>query len=135
DVRSAPYSRHAPQFNREPLAAAMERAGIEYLYLGRELGGKPEPPMSFDRIAQTPGFRRAVRRLAELSAGHRVAIACGEEDPARCHRRLLIAPALARLGVEVLHIRGDGRVQTEDEVEREVSGGQASFRFKDEGPG
>jgi uncharacterized protein (DUF488 family) len=137
DVRSAPYSRHAPQFNREALAAAVERAGMEYAWMGAELGGKREPPVSLDCIARTSGFRQGIRRLAELAAGRKVVIVCGEENPARCHRRMLITPALARLGVEVVHIRGDGRVQTDAEVAWEVSGGQEEFCFGDEdqGPG
>ena len=43
DVRTAPYSRHWPQFNREELAHSLKAAGITYVYLGRELGGKPGP--------------------------------------------------------------------------------------------
>jgi len=129
DVRSAPYSHHAPQFNREMLAAAVERAGMEYVYLGRELGGKPEPPVPLERIAKSPEFIRGVERLAGLAAERQVAIICGEENPARCHRRLLIAPVLGRLGVEMRHVRADGRVQSDDEVEREASGGQTSLEF------
>jgi len=34
----------------------------------------------------------------------------------RCHRRLLITPALVQAGVEVRHIRGDGRVTAEAEL-------------------
>lgn len=129
DVRSAPYSRHAPQFNREALAAALVRAGIEYLYLGRELGGKREPPLSFDRVARLPEFRQGIEQLAGLAAERIVAVVCGEENPARCHRRSLVTPALVRLGVEVRHIRADGRVQGDNEVAREASGGQTLLEF------
>ena len=129
DVRSAPYSRHAPQFNRETLAAALARAGIEYEYLGRELGGKPEPPVPLERIARSPGFRAGIERLAGLAAERVVCLVCGEENPARCHRRSLVTPALVRLGIEVRHIRADGRVQGDEEVEREASGGQTSLEF------
>ena len=137
DVRSAPYSRYAPQFNREALAAALTRAGIEYLYLGRELGGlgtQSRLPgrkrvMSRGRVVRPPGFRQGIERLAGLASECRVAIVCGEESPARCHRRSLVTPALVRLGIEVRHIRADGRVQGDDEVEREASGGQTSLEF------
>ena len=36
DVRSAPYSRFCPHFNRRALSSALEARGIQYLFLGRE---------------------------------------------------------------------------------------------------
>jgi uncharacterized protein (DUF488 family) len=44
---------------------------------------------------------------------------CSEEDPSGCHRRLLVARVLASRGAQVLHIRADGRLQTEAEVATE----------------
>jgi uncharacterized protein (DUF488 family) len=40
DVRSTPYSRFNPQFKRDALAGALARNGIEYLFLGEELGAR-----------------------------------------------------------------------------------------------
>ena len=135
DVRSAPFSRYVPHFNRESIAGSLRHAGMQYLYMGKALGGKREPPMSFLQIAETQAFQARVRQLAELAARRKTVIMCGEENPARCHRRMLITPALQRLGVEVLHIRGDGRVLTDDEVEQEATGGQASLDFDSPGAG
>jgi len=39
---------------------------------------------------------------------------CAEENPASCHRRLLVARTLVRRGVAVRHIRGTGAIETED---------------------
>lgn len=39
---------------------------------------------------------------------------CAEEDPVRCHRRLLVTPALRRAGAGVVHMRGDGRLEPDD---------------------
>jgi uncharacterized protein (DUF488 family) len=107
DVRSRPYSRHNPQFGREKLKGALAEAGLGYVYLGAELGGKPPTPERF------PG---GLERLLTGAASYRVAIMCSEEDPVRCHRRLLITPALVEAGVEVLHLRGDGRVVPEADL-------------------
>nr|MBF6591494.1 DUF488 domain-containing protein [Ktedonobacterales bacterium] len=41
DVRSSPYSRYTTQFNRPDLEYVVERAGIQYLFLGESLGGRP----------------------------------------------------------------------------------------------
>ena len=46
---------------------------------------------------------------------------CSEENPATCHRRLLVGRVLADYEVEVFHIRSDGRIQSEDEIKREIS--------------
>jgi uncharacterized protein (DUF488 family) len=44
DIRSQPYSRYNPQFNRETLAAALRSAGIRYSDFGATLGGRPDDP-------------------------------------------------------------------------------------------
>ena len=35
DVRSAPYSRYKPEFSKAPLANALERHNIRYVFHGR----------------------------------------------------------------------------------------------------
>jgi hypothetical protein len=54
---------------------------------------------------------------------------CSEEDPHQCHRRLLIARVLAERGIEVRHIRGDGRAQTEAELALDETSGQLGLDF------
>jgi uncharacterized protein (DUF488 family) len=124
DVRSQPYSRHNPQFRRESLKATLEQAGLRYMFLGAELGGRPPEPefrdgqghVRYDLVRASERFQGGLERLLTGAASYRVAIMCSEEDPVRCHRRLLITPALVQAGVEVRHIRGDGRVMAEAEL-------------------
>lgn len=124
DVRTRPYSRWAPQFQKRALARSLERAGIAYVFLGDALGGRPEGDALYDargrldveRRARARDFQEGVERLAELARDKPAAILCAEENPARCHRTLLVAPALRERGFTVLHIRGDGRVQEDEEV-------------------
>lgn len=121
DVRSHPYSRFAPQFNRDPLAAAVRAADVKYVFLGRELGGRPDGDEYYDeeghvlygRVARSALFNSGLQRLERGLRSHRVAVMCSEEDPTDCHRRLLVARVLLDRGVAVLHVRGDGRLQTE----------------------
>jgi uncharacterized protein (DUF488 family) len=125
DVRSQPYSRYNPQFRRENLKTALEQAGLGYVFLGAELGGRPPEPefrdgqghVRYDLVRASDRFRGGLERLLTGAASYRVAIMCSEEDPARCHRRRLITPALVAAGVEVRHIRGDGRVVAEGDLE------------------
>ncbi len=124
DTRSAPYSRYAPQFDRELLQKSLAQTGIKYMFLGRELGGRPENPAYYDsrgrvlygRMKSDPAFASGIERLERGMASFRVALLCGEEDPARCHRRLLVGRVLAERGHELLHIRADGRLQTDAQV-------------------
>jgi uncharacterized protein (DUF488 family) len=125
DVRSSPWSRYAPQFNREALEPSLADQGIEYAFLGAELGGRPigdelyddEGHVLYGAVADTPLFKAGIETLEELARDRRVAIMCSEEDPSDCHRRLLVARVLVARGVSVEHIRGDGRVQSEGELE------------------
>ena len=124
DVRSAPYSRYAPHFARRTLEPSLSEAGITYLFLGRELGGRPGEDEFYDdqgrvlywRVARTPAFQDGIEHLEQKVTGVRAAILCSEEDPTGCHRRLLVGRVLAERGIAVEHIRGDGRLVSEAEL-------------------
>jgi len=128
DTRSQPYSKYAVQFDYDALRAALQAAGIRYLYLGRELGGRPEGDefydeaghVLYDRVASTSLFQEGLSRLERGIREYTVALVCAEENPAECHRRLLICRVLLDRGIRVEHIRGEGRVQTEQEVAAEA---------------
>jgi uncharacterized protein (DUF488 family) len=125
DVRSSPWSRFAPQFNRQALERTLPLQGVRYLFLGRELGGRPQGPEYYDedghalysRVAETPLFDAGLRRLEHEGRARPVAMMCSEEDPTNCHRRLLVARVLGERGVRIDHIRGDGRIEHEAELE------------------
>lgn len=127
DSRSAPYSRFAPQFDREVLHRSLTECGMKYLFLGDELGGRPKNPTYYDahgrvfygRMKADREFAAGIERLERGIGAFRVALLCGEEDPAHCHRRLLVGRVLVERGHEILHIRADGRLQTDAEVAAE----------------
>lgn len=115
DIRTVPRSRTNPQFNREALPKALERAGISYLHMPA-LGGlrRPRPDSvntawrnagfrGYADYMQTPEFARALEKLIELGREKRVAIMCAESVPWRCHRSL-VADALTARGAGVEHI-------------------------------
>jgi uncharacterized protein (DUF488 family) len=124
DVRSQPYSRYAPHFAAQPLKAAVAGVGIKYLFLGRELGGRPAGAEYYDEsgrvdyamVAQSVLFRSGIERLKAGIVAYRVALLCAEENPTGCHRRRLVGRVLAAEGVRVAHIRGDGTLTGEDEI-------------------
>jgi uncharacterized protein (DUF488 family) len=126
DVRSRPYSRMNPQFNRENLKRLLASRGIAYVFLGRELGARSEDPacysdgkVQYDRLARTALFRQGIDRLTEGIETHRLALMCAEKDPLECHRTILVARELEARGVSVRHILEDGAAETHaDTMER-----------------
>jgi uncharacterized protein (DUF488 family) len=122
DVRSKPYARYTPHFNKDQIEASARAAGLDYLYLGRDLGGMPDNPgfyddegyVLYDRIAATEGFQASMARLLDgLRQGLRLALTCGEDNPRQCHRRLLLGRVLRERGVAVAHILADGTLLPE----------------------
>ena len=139
DVRSEPYSRHAPHFAGRALRTSLSAHGIGYQFLGDLLGGRPRNPrlylparprdgrrvspvrlplgyVDYEAVARTAAFQQGLERVLAAARRERLALLCSEEDPARCHRHLLVARALAERGVTVAHIRADGRLQPAAEL-------------------
>ncbi len=139
DVRSAPYSKYTVQFNKDALQAhpALTAAHLRYMYAGKLLGGRPDNELFYDEdghvlyadVANTYTFQEGIAKLLEVARKAPTAVMCSEEDPHECHRRLLIGRVLAEEGVLVRHIRGDGRVQTEEELCQEETAGQLALGF------
>lgn len=119
DVRSKPRSKWAPHFDTDALARLLNAHGVDYVYLGRQLGGRPlgrefyrqDGTVDYALRATAPDFEEGIAQLVALAQDRQSAILCAEEDPSCCHRRLLIAPALMRAGAAVVHVRGDGGVE------------------------
>jgi hypothetical protein len=128
DVRSSPYSGRYPYFNREPLALQLCDEGIAYLFLGDQLGGRPGQPslydddgrVNYERVRQTETFQRGLDRLLQCMQENEVAFLCSEEDPLDCHRGLMIAPALCERGCPPHHLRKDGTLETNEQMERRL---------------
>jgi uncharacterized protein (DUF488 family) len=121
DVRSQPYSRFNPQFNREELAASLKATGIEYIFLGHELGARStdrscyrEGRAQYSLIARTPAFERGIQRVRERMENLRVVILCAEKEPLGCHRSILIGRYLHERGCDVRHILEDGSLEAHD---------------------
>lgn len=126
DVRSSPYSRFNPQFNKDALVRELQVQGIKYVFLGRELGARTDDRSCYEngrvqyrRLALTEPFRDGIERVRKGSSKHRIALVCAEKEPLDCHRTLLVARALEEQGVEVRHILGDGWLEPHrDTLER-----------------
>ena len=112
DVRTSPYSRYAPEFNRDTLQYALRQAELKYVFMGQELGARPSDRscytngrVDYEKIMAAPFFGHGLDRIQDgLSKGYVIALLCAEKDPICCHRAILVGRALARRGIPVRHL-------------------------------
>ena len=129
DVRSQPYSRTNPQFNREELKQHLRDSGIAYVFLGKELGARSADRSCYEngkvrygKISGTKLFHKGVERIREGMKKYRLVLMCAEKEPLECHRTVLVARQLDARGLEVQHIHADGSLESHDQaVNRLVS--------------
>ncbi|MDT8378341.1 MAG: DUF488 domain-containing protein [Desulfotignum sp.] len=127
DVRSSPYSRFNPQFNRETLEKDLKAHRIAYVYLGDCLGPRSGDPgcyvdgkAAYRLIAETELFRQGINRLKKGMAQHTIALMCSEKDPVSCHRMILVCRHLKDNTLEILHILEDGNLETNEAAEKRL---------------
>ena len=122
DTRSAPVSRRAAFANKRTMPALLEQEDTSYVYLGDSLGGKPsdddlygqDGKPDYRKMRSQESFQAGIDTVLELAEEQTVVLMCSEEDPSKCHRHLLIEPAMLQRDVGLMHIRGDGSVQHSD---------------------
>lgn len=127
DVRSSPFSRRVPHFSRDELRAALKGSGIKYVFLGKELGGRPRANnlycngvADYEKMALAPDFLNGIDRVISGSQEHTIALMCSEHDPLDCHRCLLVGRALSERNISLGHILNDGRVAGQNEIEERL---------------
>jgi len=125
DVRSVPQSARLPHFSHPALEKLLAAENISYLFLGEELGGRPDDSDAYrpngvvDYAARrrSYAFQRGVERLLKELEERSVAMMCAEEDPLQCHRFMMVCPELVKLGVDPQHIRKGGQMETQAAAE------------------
>jgi uncharacterized protein (DUF488 family) len=144
DVRSRPYSRFNPQYNRERLAASLGKEGITYVFMGDTLGGRPADPdcydlegkVDYEKIRTKDFYQKGIERLQTAYAKDiSMAIMCSESNPAHCHRTKLIGQTLDALQIALQHIDEKGVLKTQAAVMKEVNNNSAGQTLFDSDPG
>ncbi len=134
DVRSQPYSRFAPDFNKERLSVILKRGGVDYKFMGDSLGGRPDDSECYTyspqrkkmlldaRKCETRDFyQRGISQLKRaLSTGRRIALMCSELEPHDCHRGYVLGKTLDNDETAVVHIGRHGEPLSQAQI-REVN--------------
>jgi len=120
DVRSMPYSRRFPQIGRGRLSKTLGEAGIDYVWEGEALGGKPGQGGGYSELAARPAFRPALDRVIERSRDTALCLMCAEKEPLDCHRTVLVARRLAERGEAIEHLLADGTARQHADVEQKL---------------
>lgn len=129
DVRSMPFSKHNPQFNKESLIKDLKNQDIFYAHFGKEFGARHTSPMLLDendqvdfyKVRETGEFKSGIKRLEDaIDQGYKTALMCSEANPLDCHRFSMISYQLVREGFEVIHILPDSTMVTNEELENKM---------------
>lgn len=125
DVRSNPYSRRFPYFNQSSLKNVLKTADVAYVFLGQELGARPNDPGCYEEggqaryelIASTTAFAQGLDRVILGAERHQIVLMCAEQDPIICHRAILVCQHLRMSGLEIQHILKNGNLEPHKHLE------------------
>lgn len=127
DVRSSPFSRHTPQFSQAQLKERLKEADLTYVFLGKELGGRPsdaslysEGTADYEKMAKTTNFLNGLLRLEKGARDYKIAMMCSEHDPLDCHRCLLVGRQLVARRIHVEHILSNGEISPHSQIENRL---------------
>lgn len=129
DVRSVPYSKYNPQFNRESLSSDLKNQDIFYAHFGKEFGARHTSPILLDengqvdfyKVWEMDDFKNGIKRLEDaIERGYKIALMCSEANPLDCHRFSMISHQLVNEGFEVIHILPDSSIITNEDLEHRM---------------
>ena len=127
DVRSVPYSRRNPQFDREPLKHRLQAMNVSYVFLGKELGARSDKSacyidgkVQYNYLVHEPLFAQGLSRLRNGMSRYRIALMCAERDPLTCHRTILVCRELRAPDLSIEHILADGGIESHAAAEQRL---------------
>lgn len=131
DIRSAPYSKFRPEYNKASLQQACENNNVQYSHLP-DLGGFPESEyvltqgkVDYSKLARTSAFQQALHRLAlGAESEHRIVLLCSEGRPEECHRSKCIGVELQKIKIGMLHFDIDNTIADQQQVMSRIQSDQ-----------
>jgi len=124
DVRSQPYSKFKPEFNKENLKKVLMNNHIEYVFLGDNIGARIKAPecyrngqVDYELISKHPLFQEGIYRLLKGMEKFSISLMCAENDPINCHRTILICKNLKKYQIQINHIIDANTFENHTETE------------------
>ena len=128
DVRSSPYSKVFPDFNKDKIYITLKRNHIFYIPMSDQLGARPNNnavytnnQVDFIKMFESSSFLEGCSRIKEGLANYTVCLMCSERDPITCHRAILVSYSIKRLypQVDIFHILPN-KIECNDEMENRL---------------
>ena len=120
DIRSVPFSKYVPHFNKDTIKEILYQNKTNYIYMGDELG-IVQKDKDYTKILTSNQFNRGINRIRlGIEKNYCIAIMCTEKDPVDCHRSLLPSKVLHDNGINILHILPDGSIETQEGFEKRI---------------
>ncbi len=127
DVRSSPYSNRYPQFSKSIFKNSLATSKIKYVFLGKELGGRPEIPEHFEfgianyeEMVKSRSYDNGIRRVLNGAQKYKIALMCSEHNPLECHRCLMVSRTFSEMDIETNHILKNGNIKTHTTIEKHL---------------
>ena len=114
DVRRFPTSKFM-HFRQENLEKLLIENGIQYYWLGLQLGGYRSG--GYQKYMETKEFREGISKLLEFALKFPTVIMCAERLPWRCHRRY-VGDYLVSKGYKIVHIIDEKRIWEPKSIKR-----------------
>jgi uncharacterized protein (DUF488 family) len=130
DVRSIPYSKFVPQYNKDSLKNDLQKNSIKYIYMGEVLGAKYSNKnllfenncVNFEKVRDTEEFKNGINRLKNgLLKGFNITLMCSEKEPFDCHRFCLISKYLYENGININHILSKEEIISQEDLEKKLT--------------
>ncbi len=129
DVRSIPYSKYSPQYNKENIKKLLKINKINYIYMGKEFGAMrtaktlytKEGYVDFEKVKYDKDFKLGINRIkVGVEKGYKIAFMCAEKIPSDCHRCILIGRTFKNLGYNIINIIDENKYKLQNDIEKEL---------------
>lgn len=129
DVRSIPYSKYSPQYNKENIKKLLKINKINYIYMRKEFGAMrtaktlytKEGYVDFEKVKYDKDFKLGINRVkVGVEKGYKIAFMCAEKIPSDCHRCILIGRTFKNLGYNIINIIDENKYKLQNDIEKEL---------------
>jgi len=128
DVRSTPFSKFHPEYNKPVFSKILEVNKIIYRNYKKEFGARqensiyyPNGYLDFSMFTKSQVFIEGMEKIIKaIPLGYKFVLMCSEKDPVTCHRNIMVAKAFYDKGVSINNILSDGSIITQSDVENRL---------------